>query len=187
MDMSQKGGNINIIIGCMFSGKSTETIRLIRRYKTMGNKNILVINHALDTRYGESVISSHDKVQLKCLSLKNLSDIKDDAEYKNSDVIFIEEGQFFKDLLLFVIDQVEIKGKNVIAVGLDGDSDRENFGEIHKLIPLCDDIVKLKAYCSRCKDGTLGIFSKRISDSKEKVLVGSEGDYIAVCRKCYLL
>ena len=89
--------------------------------------------------------------------------------------------------MFFVIEQVEIKSKNVIVVGLDGDSDRENFGEIHKLIPLCDDIVKLKAYCSRCKDGTLGIFSKRISDSKEKVLVGSEEDYIAVCRKCYLL
>jgi thymidine kinase len=89
MEMSQKGGSINIIIGCMFSGKSTETIRLIRRYKTMGNKNILVINHALDTRYGESVISSHDKVQLKCLSLEKLSDIREDEEYKNSDVIFI--------------------------------------------------------------------------------------------------
>ena len=71
------------------------------------------------------------------------------------------------DLLLFVIDQVEMKGKNVIVVGLDGDSNRENFGYIHKLIPLCDDIVKLKAYCSICKDGTLGIFSKRLSERSD--------------------
>ena len=81
---------------------------------------------------------------------------------------------------------MELRRKHVIVVGLDGDSNRVNFGEIHKLIPLCDDIIKLKAYCSICKDGTLGLFSKRISESKEKVLVGSEEDYIAVCRKCYL-
>ena len=121
MDMSHKGGSINIIIGCMFSGKSTETIRLIRRYKTMGNKNILVINNALDTRYGESVISSHDKVQMKCLSLKNLNDIKEDEEYLNSDVIFIEEGQFFKDLFDFVTNAADIDNKTVYVTGLDGD------------------------------------------------------------------
>ena len=96
------------------------------------------------------------------------------------------ELQSHHDLFLFVIDQVELRGKNVIVVGLDGDSDRENFGDIHKLIPLCDDIVKLKAYCSICKDGTLGIFSKRLSQKKDKILIGSSRDYIAVCRECYL-
>ena len=60
-----------------------------------------------------------------------------------------------------------------------------NFGEIHKLLPICDEIIKLKAFCSLCKNGTLGIFSKRISDNKSKILVGSDKDYIAVCRKCY--
>ena len=70
MNMSDKSGSINLIIGCMFSGKSTETIRLIRRYQNIKGKNILVINHEIDNRYGESVISSHDKVQLKCISLK---------------------------------------------------------------------------------------------------------------------
>ena len=134
MNMSQKGGSINIIIGCMFSGKSTETIRLIRRYKT-GNKNILVINHALDTRYGESVISSHDKVQLKCLSLKILNEIKDKEEYKKSDVIFVEEGQFFKDLFEFVTHAADVDKKTVYVTGLDGDYKREMFGDICRLIP----------------------------------------------------
>ena len=100
--MSNILGSINLIIGCMFSGKSTETIRLIRRYKTLGNKNILVINHTLDTRYGESVISSHDKVQYKCISLEKLNDIKQKEEYLKADVIFVEEGQFFNDLFDFV-------------------------------------------------------------------------------------
>ena len=104
--------------------------------------------------------------------------------YAEAKYIFIEEAQFFKDLLLFIIDHVEIKGKNVIVVGLNGDSNRENFGDIHKLIPLCDEIVKLKEYCSICKDGTPGIFSKRITNETSQVLIGSD-NYIPCCRECY--
>ena len=186
MNMSQKGGSINIIIGCMFSGKSTETIRLIRRYKTMGNKNILVINHALDTRYGESVISSHDKVQLKCLSLQNLSDIKEDEEYRISDVIFIEEGQFFKDLFDFVTHAADVDKKTVYVTGLDGDYKREMFGDICRLIPHAENITKLKALCAICKDGTLANFTKRIVDDTKQELIGTDDMYIPTCREHYL-
>jgi thymidine kinase len=186
MDMSQKGGSINIIIGCMFSGKSTETIRLIRRYKTMGNKNILVINHALDTRYGESVISSHDKVQLKCLSLKKLSDIQEDSEYKNSDVIFIEEGQFFKDLFDFVTNAADVDKKTIYVTGLDGDFKREMFGDICRLIPHAENITKLKALCAICKDGTLANFTKRIVSDTKQELIGTDNMYIPTCRFHYL-
>ena len=174
--------SLKLIMGCMYSGKTTEILRIVNSLKHI-NEIPIIIKPKIDNRYSSNKISTHNKQQYECQTIENLSDFKN---LNDSKYIIIEEAQFFKDLLLFVIDQVEIKNKNVIVVGLDGDSDRENFGEIHKLIPLCDDIVKLKAYCSRCKDGTLGIFSKRISDSKEKVLVGSEGDYIAVCRKCYL-
>ena len=166
----------------MYSGKTTEILRIVNSLKHI-NEIPIVIKPKIDDRYSSNKISTHNKQEYECQTIDNLSDFKN---LNDSKYIIIEEAQFFKDLLLFVIDQVEIKDKNVIVVGLDGDSDRENFGEIHKLYSLCDDIIKLKAYCSICKDGTLGIFSKRISDSKEKVLVGSEGDYIAVCRKCYL-
>tara|TARA_B100001057_G_scaffold440696_1_gene474775 strand:- start:2 stop:532 length:531 start_codon:yes stop_codon:yes gene_type:complete len=175
--------SLKLIVGCMYSGKTTEILRIVNSLKHI-NEIPIVIKPKIDNRYSSNKISTHNKQEYICQTIDNLSDFKN---LNDSKYIIIEEAQFFKDLLLFVIDQVEIKNKNVIVVGLDGDSDRENFGEIHKLYSLCDDIIKLKAYCSRCKDGTLGIFSKRISDSKEKVLVGSEGDYIAVCRKCYLL
>ena len=167
----------------MYSGKTTEILRIVNSLKHI-NEIPIVIKPKIDNRYSSDKISTHNKQEYKCQTIENLNEFKNlnDVKY-----IIIEEAQFFKDLLLFVIDQIEIKNKNIIVVGLNGDSDRENFGEIHKLIPLCDDIIKLKAYCSICKDGTLGIFSKRISDSKDKILVGSEGDYIAVCRKCYLL
>ena len=175
--------SLKLFVGCTYSGKTTEILRIVNSLKHINEKPI-IIKPKIDDRYSSDKICSHNKQEYECQTIENLSEFNNNISNK---YIIIEEAQFFKDLLLFVIDQVEMKDKNVIVVGLDGDSDRENFGEIHKLIPLCDDIIKLKAYCSRCKDGTLGIFSKRISDSKKKVLVGSEGDYIAVCRKCYLL
>ena len=185
MDMSQKSGSISVIIGCMFSGKSTETIRLIRRYKTMGNKNILVINHNLDNRYGESVISSHDKVQLKCISLENLSDIKDKDEYLKADVVFIEEGQFFKDLFDFVTNAADNDNKTIYVTGLDGDYQRNVFGDICRLIPHAENVTKLKALCSICKDGTLANFTKRIVKDTKLELIGNENMYIPTCRYHY--
>ena len=174
--------SLKLILGCMYSGKTTEILRIVNSLKHI-NEIPIIIKPKIDDRYSSDKISTHNKQEYKCQTIENLSEFKNlnDVKY-----IIIEEAQFFKDLLLFIIDQVEIKGKNVIVVGLDGDSNRENFGDIHKLYPLCDDIIKLKAYCSICKDGTPGIFSKRISDKKNKILVGSDGDYIAVCRKCYL-
>ena len=174
--------SLKLILGCMYSGKTTEILRIVNSLKHI-NEIPLVIKPKIDDRYSDNKICTHNKQEYECQTIDNLSDFKN---LNDSKYIIIEEAQFFKDLLLFIIDQVELRKKNVIVVGLDGDSDRENFGEIHKLIPLCDDIVKLKAYCSLCKDGTPGIFSKRLSNKKDKILVGSEGDYIAVCRKCYL-
>ena len=173
--------SLKLILGCMYSGKTTEILRIVNSLKHI-DETPLIIKPVIDDRYSKDKISTHNKQEYDCLSVNNLYEVKNIT----NNYIIIEEAQFFKDLLLFVIDHVEIKGKNVIVVGLDGDSNRENFGDIHKLIPLCDDIVKLKAYCSICRNGVRAIFSKRISEKKDKILVGSNGDYIAVCRKCYL-
>jgi thymidine kinase len=182
--MSNKGGSINLIFGCMFSGKSTESIRLIRRYKNT-EKKILVINHKLDNRYGESIISSHDKIQLKCVSLENLEDMKSLDEYKSADIIFIEEGQFFKDLFDFVTNAADKEHKTLYVTGLDGDYKRNMFGDICRLIPHAENITKLKAICSICKDGTLANFTKRIVEETELELIGNENMYIPTCRIHY--
>jgi thymidine kinase len=174
--------SLKLILGCMYSGKTTEILRIVNSLKHI-NESPLIIKPKIDDRYSKDKISTHNKLEYECQTIENLTDFKNPFHVK---YIIIEEAQFFNDLLLFVIDQVEVKGKHVIVVGLDGDSNRENFGEIHKLIPLCDEIVKLKAFCSICKNGTPGIFSKRISKKKDKILVGSDGDYIAVCRNCFL-
>ena len=174
--------SLELILGCMYSGKTTEILRIVNSLKHI-NEYPIIIKPKIDNRYSDNKICTHNKQEYECQTIEYLNEFKNPFHKK---YIIIEEAQFFNDLLLFVIDLVEIKGKNVIVVGLDGDSNRENFGEIHKLYPLCDEIVKLKAYCSLCKNGTPGIFSKRLSDKKDTILVGPDGDYIAVCRKCYL-
>ena len=102
--MSQITGRIDIIIGCMFSGKSTEMIRLVKKYKVI-NKNIIVINHNIDNRYGTSVISTHNLDKINCVSLSQIVDIKNHKDFDTSDVIFIEEAQFFNDLYDFCIEE----------------------------------------------------------------------------------
>jgi thymidine kinase len=109
--------------------------------------------------------------------------IKDKFKVATSDVILINEGQFFPDLEEFV-KRLLSENKQVYICGLDGDFERKKFGQILDLIPLCDKVHKLSSLCSLCKNGTKGIFSMRLTSEKEQTVVGSE-NYIPVCRTCY--
>ena len=106
---------------------------------------------------------------------------------KEWDNIYIDEGQFFQGLKDFVIKAAELDDKNITICGLDGDFNRETFGEIIDLIPYSDSICKLTAICSICRNGTPAIFSKKIvNDDSQIINVGALDKYIAVCRKHYL-
>ncbi len=181
-----KIGSIDIIMGCMFSGKSTELIRLANRYKVLEMK-VLIVNHKLDNRYSEDAVATHSDIKMDCLSIDSLSKIKENYKtlYDGSQVIIIEEAQFFEGLYDFVLDSCEKDGKHVIVVGLDGDSNRNMFGDIIKLIPVCDSVKKLYGLCVRCKDGTKACFTKRLVDNDSQVFIGTT-EFQAVCRKCYL-
>jgi thymidine kinase len=183
--MSVESGRIEIIMGCMFSGKSTEIIRIIKRYNIL-NKKILVINHVNDKRYtDEEKIVTHDMVSYNCIfksSLEELITNKSD-QYLNSEIIVIEEAQFFPDLYTFVIKSADMYNKTIIIAGLDGDFKREKFGDILRLIPHAESVTKLNALCLVCNDGTLASFTKRLTNDKNQTLIGSSESYIAVCRK----
>lgn len=185
-NMSSENGTIDIIMGCMFSGKSTELIRLANRYKVL-EVPLLIVNHSLDNRYHESSIATHSNIKMDCLSIDSLDLIKGKylEHYNESKVIIIEEAQFFKGLYDFVINACEKDGKNVIVVGLDGDSNRQKFGEILDLIPVCDSVRKLYGLCVKCKDGTKACFTKRLVENNDQVFIGSS-EFQAVCRKHYL-
>lgn len=166
----------------MFSGKSTELLRRTSRLEAIG-KNILYINHSFDTRT-DDYIQTHSNTKKLAKKLLNLFDI-DEFELEKSDVIAIDEAQFFNDLYKFVL-HCEKVNKHIIIAGLDGDYNRKPFGQILECIPLCDNVIKLTSMDMIDKDGSEAIFSKRISKSDNTVDIGAEDKYIAVSRKNYL-
>ena len=110
-----------------------------------------------------------------------MNDVK---EYQESEVICINEGQFFQNLVQFCISACEA-GKVVHVCGLDGDYLKRPFGEILNLIPHCETVYKLRAMCMGCKNGTFASFTKRIINSEKLVLIGSTESYMPVCRQCH--
>ena len=179
-----KTGEIHLIMGCMYSGKSTELLKIINKYNIL-DIDILVINHSYDTRYGTDKIVSHDGKKYDCLQCDKLMDIINNPIYLKAKVVIVDEGHFFEDLFEFTIQSCDKNNKCVYIAGLNGDYKKEPIGDILKLIPHCDSITKLLALCIMCKDGTPGLFSKRIIKNDSKILVGSGEEYIAVCRKHY--
>tara|TARA_B110000967_G_C18786795_1_gene511217 strand:+ start:609 stop:1142 length:534 start_codon:yes stop_codon:yes gene_type:complete len=175
-------GRIEVILGCMFSGKSTELLRRLRRWKAVGF-NVLTINHSLDVRTNNSV-KTHDNVRSDALKISSLLSIVDSDVFKTNQIIGIDEAHFFEDLLEFVLVS-EKAGKTIIVAGLDGDYRREPIGDILKLIPLCDEVVKLQALDMIDRDGSPAIFSKRIVSGNSQILVGAQESYKAVSRKNY--
>lgn len=177
--------SLELIVGPMFSGKSTELIKRVRRLQTI-HKTYIVYNSLNDDRYGLEGIYTHDMNSVPCVSVNNLMGQVNTEGFREAEYILIDEAQFFKDLFNFVKDIVDIHGKHVIVIGLNGDSRRMPFGQINDLLPYCDNITMLSALCSQCKDGTLGIFSKRISENSGQICVGTIDKYSSVCRKCYI-
>ena len=169
--------SLHVIMGNMFSGKTSEMIRRLKRYMVIGKK-IVVINSQKDTRSTEEVLRTHDNVKFMCIKTNDLSTVDiDDAE-----IIAIDEAQFFTGLKAFVEKALEIN-KTVMLAGLDGDYKQRKFGELLDCVPLADEVTKLTAMCMDCMDGTQGPFTKRIVANEELELVGDHDMYKAVCRK----
>ncbi|EDR25139.1 thymidine kinase, cytosolic, putative [Entamoeba dispar SAW760] len=173
-------GSIQLIIGPMFSGKTTELIRLIRRFK-YSKKTTVVIKYSKDTRYGsEDETMSHDKESWKAIPAMRLMPLLETA--LGYEVIGIDEGQFFPDLIEFS-ETCASYGRSVIIAALDGTFQRKPFGQITNLIPLCENVKKLSAICVNC--GKKAAFSLRISTEESIEVIGGADKYCAVCRKCF--
>jgi thymidine kinase len=173
-------GRLELIIGNMFSGKSTELIRRINREKSI-NKKIIIINYLHDNRYSSSSISTHDLVKVNCIKVEKLMELPNDL-VKEYDSIFIDEGQFFLDLYKFVNNFIN-QDIHIVISGLDGDANQKPFGDILNLIPICDTVDKLCAYCKICNNGTSAPFTKKLTKDSCQVDIGGSDKYIPVCRK----
>jgi thymidine kinase len=168
----------------MFSGKSTELIRHIRRYKSIG-KNVLVITHKIDERYGKNNVFSHDKEIEAAKPMDKLMDIFSLQEFHYADVVCIDEAQFFSDLTEFT-KRIATYKKSVVVAGLDGDYKQDPIGFTTTVIPLADSIEKLYALCVKC--GNSAPFSRRkrmVYEGGEdaRIVVGAGELYESVCRK----
>ena len=178
-------GKIKLVLGCMFSGKTTELIHEYKRFESI-HKKVICINSSKDTRYDkDEKVSSHDLIKINCVRVNNLSEIKDDT-IKSYDVVMINEGQFFPDIVEYSVKWCEEFNKDIIVSGLDGTFMRKPFGRLLELVPLAETVIKLSAFCSVCNDGTEATFSYRISKDKNEILIGSSDSYVAVCRKHYI-
>lgn len=186
--------SLDLIIGPMFSGKTTELIRRLNTFAAIGKK-CLYINSNLDNRESKN-FSTHnpDLKSITKIHSKKLEHINNIlfAHVINYDVIGIDEFQLFNNSsnvvsnILHIVDKMN---KKVIISGLNGDFKREKFGNIIDMIPHCDSIIKLYPYCSSCaKHNKIekALFSKKITDNTDVVDIGYD-NYIPVCRKCYKL
>lgn len=180
-------GYLELILGPMFSGKSTQLISHIRKYRTIGTK-IMIIKPSTDSRYDSlNEICTHnlDKEECTVFSHNELYKIFNNSNYIQARLIAIEEGQFFKDIYEIVKHMVDEDKKIVYVTALNGTFKRELFGDIHKLLSICDNIDFKQALCVECNDGTAGVFSKRIIHDDTQVIVGGSECYKAVCREHY--
>ena len=178
-------GYLELILGPMFSGK-TSTLKKIYDQCKYCDIPIMVINYEADNRYCDSsFMSTHDKIMIPCIKGTSILEImtKNTEKVTESEVILINEGQFFADIT-HVIPLVEILHKRVYICGLDGDFKKNKIGSLLDLIPHCDNVSKLKSLCSECRDGKAGLFSYRITNETDQVVIGVE-NYKPVCRSCF--
>jgi thymidine kinase len=176
---------LELIYGCMFSGKTTA---LIEKYMEKSkNYDCLAINYIFDKRYTDkSKIVSHNKAAINCICIQDLSELTNNPEYferlSKADYIFINEAQFFVDLKDWVMNAVDILNKNVVLCGLNLDYKREKFGELMDLSMYATNIVQTVGKCNNCENASL--FTHRLVDIESQVLIGSN-EYIPVCEKCW--
>jgi thymidine kinase len=180
--------SLEIICGPMCAGKSTTLLSRISKANVLGWK-YLIFTSALDTRYSSDAksIQTHDGRMIEATPCLDLHDIFTNEKYNSTNIVIIEEAQFFKNLYSTVCKMVDVDLKHVILVGLDGDYERKPIGEVLKCIPIADTVTRLTAYCSMCKDGTLAPFTALIrEDVNSQIFVGGLESYKPVCRKHYI-
>ena len=164
----------------MFSGKTEELIRRLRRAQ-FANQRIAIFKPAVDTRYSEDDVVSHDLHKIPCVPVKypgEMLSVGPDVQ-----VVGVDEAQFFDDSIVDVCNQLALAGKRVIVAGLDMDFKGKPFGPMPALLAVAEEVTKVHAICVKC--GALAYVSHRIVKSDKQVLLGEKDEYEPLCRACY--
>ncbi len=179
-DTPQKTGWIEVIAGCMFSGKTEELIRRLRRAQ-IARQEVAIFKPKIDTRYSNDHIVSHSELKIPSTVVENPSEIL--AAAGTAQVVGIDEAQFFDMSLVEVADQLANAGKRVIIAGLDQDYRGKPFEPIPQLLAVAEYITKTLAICMVC--GNPADKTQRTTEASERVLVGAKDSYEARCRRCF--
>lgn len=173
-------GRIEVICGSMFSGKTEELIRRMKRAK-FARQNVEIFKPAIDTRYSECDVVSHDQNVITSTPVESSASILLMAS--DIDVVGIDEAQFFDEGLVAVCNELASRGVRVIIAGLDMDFRGIPFGPIPALCAVADEVLKVHAICVKC--GNLAYLSHRLVSGERRVLLGEQTEYEPLCRECY--
>lgn len=176
----QRRGWIEVICGSMFSGKTEELIRRLRRAE-FARQRVEIFKPGTDTRYHEADVVSHDRTSIRSTPIPNSSNLLLLAS--DIEVVGIDEAQFFDEGLPAVCEQLAAQGVRVITAGLDMDFQGRPFGPMPRLMAMAEFVTKVHAICMRC--GELAAFSHRTNASQELVLLGETDSYEPLCRSCF--
>ncbi len=179
-DSPQQTGWIEVIAGCMFSGKTEELIRRMRRAQ-IARQKVAIFKPRIDNRYSSDHIVSHSELKLESTVVGSSAEILDLA--KDAQVVAIDEGQFFDMGIVDVAEKLANDGKRVIVAGLDQDYRGRPFEPIPQLLAIAEYITKTLAICVVC--GNPADRTQRITSGSERVLVGAKEAYEARCRRCF--
>lgn len=179
-DSPRGTGWIEVIVGCMFSGKTEELIRRLRRAE-IAKQKVVVFKPKIDNRYGSDHIVSHSDAKLKSLVVESSHEVEQLAQ--DAQVIGIDEGQFFDAGIVDVAERLADQGKRVVIAGLDQDYRGKPFEPMPQLLAVAEYITKTLAICVVC--GNPADRTQRTIASSERVVVGAKDSYEARCRKCF--
>lgn len=176
----KKCGCIEVVCGSMFSGKTEELIRRLRRAQ-FANQKIEIFKPAVDNRYSDVEVVSHDFHSITSKPIRNAAQMLEIAP--DVEVVGIDEAQFFDETLVDVCQTLANRGVRVIAAGLDTDYLGNPFGPMPRLMAVAEDVQKVHAICVKC--GNLANHSHRLSKSKDLVVLGEKDIYEPLCRECF--
>lgn len=177
---AHRPGRIEVVCGSMFSGKTEELIRRMKRAK-FARQKVEIFKPAIDTRYSECDVVSHDQNVITSTPVESSASILLMAT--DIDVVGIDEAQFFDDGLVSVCNELARRGVRVIIAGLDMDFRGVPFGPIPALCAVADEVLKVHAICVKC--GNLAYLSHRLVSGERRVLLGEQAEYEPLCRECY--
>lgn len=178
----QRSGWIEVVTGCMFSGKTEELIRRVRR-ATIANQKVKIFKPVQDDRYSAEDVVSHNDNAIPSTVVASCRDII--LQMDDTEVVGIDEAQFFPQDLVKVCEQLALNGTRVIVAGLDLDFRGVPFGPMPQLMAVAEYVTKVHAICPHC--GNLATHSYRLSDNQDMVLLGEKDAYEPRCRTCYAM